>query len=88
MNRIVDVLKLFKKLGALEINDAIGTVFGKKPGLGNIYVALHRLERAKIIQSQWDERSDGIRRKYCQLAEIAPWELVKQDQNKMPHNEQ
>lgn len=80
MNRIVDVLRVFGELGTLEINDAVSTIFGKKPGLGNIYVALHHLERAGIVRSQWNVR-DGVRRKYYCLAEIAPWELVKLDQN-------
>lgn len=85
MDRIVDVLKLFGELGTLEINDAMGVVFGKKPGLGNIYVALHHLEIEGKVTNRWSEETyperGGVCRKYYRLAEIAPWELVKLDQN-------
>lgn len=67
MNRIVDVLKLFRELGTLEINDAVETIFGKKPGLGKIYVALHHLERGYIIESCWIKQPDSMPRKYYRL---------------------
>lgn len=45
---------------------------------GTIYPVLHRMEKEKLIQSQWKISSNGRRRKYYRLTELGKRELEKE----------
>jgi DNA-binding PadR family transcriptional regulator len=45
---------------------------------GTIYPVLHRMEKEKLIQSQWKISSHGRRRKYYRLTELGKRELEKE----------
>ncbi len=45
---------------------------------GTIYPVLHRMEKEKLIQSQWKISSKGRRRKYYRLTELGKRELEKE----------
>jgi transcriptional regulator len=51
-----------------EITQSVSNRSGKRFDVkeGSLYPALHRLERAKLLQSYWTEH-DGRRRKYYRL---------------------
>ncbi len=36
---------------------------------GTLYPALHRLERAGLIEGRWQDNSNGIRRRYYQITD-------------------
>ncbi len=45
---------------------------------GTIYPVLHRLEKEKLISSQWKVSENGRRRKYYRLTEMGRKELKKE----------
>ncbi len=45
---------------------------------GTIYPVLHRMEKEKLIQSQWKISENGRRRKYYRLTELGKRELEKE----------
>jgi DNA-binding PadR family transcriptional regulator len=45
---------------------------------GTIYPVLHRMEKEKLIQSQWKISASGRRRKYYRLTEVGKKELEKE----------
>jgi DNA-binding PadR family transcriptional regulator len=56
-----------------EVNQRSSGYFAFKEG--TLYPALHRLERAKLIEGRWEDTPSGVRRRYYFITERGKQEL-------------
>ena len=56
-----------------EVNERSSGYFAFKEG--TLYPALHRLERAKLIEGRWEDTPNGVRRRYYFITERGKQEL-------------
>ena len=56
-----------------EVNQRSSGYFAFKEG--TLYPALHRLERARLIEGRWEDTPNGVRRRYYFITERGKQEL-------------
>jgi PadR family transcriptional regulator PadR len=57
-----------------EVNQRSSGYFAFKEG--TLYPALHRLERARLIEGRWEDTPNGVRRRYYFITEHGRQELT------------